>query len=110
MKLLFDQNLAPRLARALQDLFPGSFHVREIGLERSQDRDIWNYAADHEFAVVSKDSDFRQMSFLYGAPPKVIWISQGNCSTRAIEQILRSQHDKIEEFLNEREAAFLLIG
>jgi predicted nuclease of predicted toxin-antitoxin system len=32
MKLLFDQNLSPRLARLLADIFPDSTHVREVGL------------------------------------------------------------------------------
>ena len=33
-------------------------------------------------------ADFRQMSFLFGAPPKVVWIRLGNCST---EEILSSR-------------------
>jgi predicted nuclease of predicted toxin-antitoxin system len=39
--------------------------------------------------IVSKDSDFRQRSFLFGAPPKVVSIALGNCSTKAIEDTLR---------------------
>ena len=31
MKLLFDQNLPPRLVDTLGDLFPGSEHVRSLG-------------------------------------------------------------------------------
>jgi len=47
-------------------------HVRDIGLAKAQDREIWTHARDAGFAIVSKDNDFQQMSFLYGAPPKVI--------------------------------------
>ena len=54
---------------------------------------VWTYAKDHEFTIVSKDSDFRQMSFTFGHPPKVIWIRRGNCSTSEIESILRDRHD-----------------
>ena len=32
MKLLFDENLPPRLAEVLQDQFPGSAHVHSCGL------------------------------------------------------------------------------
>ena len=32
LKLLFDQNLAPRLARSLADLYANSAHVRELEL------------------------------------------------------------------------------
>jgi predicted nuclease of predicted toxin-antitoxin system len=44
MKLLFDQNLSPRLPGLLSDLYPGSVHVREIGLAEATDTAIWNYA------------------------------------------------------------------
>jgi predicted nuclease of predicted toxin-antitoxin system len=33
---------------------------------------------------VSKDTDFHQRSFLFGGPPKVVWIRLGNCSTEDI--------------------------
>jgi predicted nuclease of predicted toxin-antitoxin system len=42
MKLLFDQNLSPRLARLLADLYPGSIHVREVGLRDAVDAAIWD--------------------------------------------------------------------
>ena len=78
MRLLFDQNLSPRLVSAVADLFPESVHVRDAGLQRGVDTEVWTYAAQHRLAVVSKDSDFHQMSFLLGHPPKVIWIRRGN--------------------------------
>ncbi|MEP6685912.1 MAG: DUF5615 family PIN-like protein, partial [Verrucomicrobiota bacterium] len=40
--MLFDQNLSPRLPRLLSDLYPGSTHVREIGLRDATDLAIWN--------------------------------------------------------------------
>jgi Domain of unknown function (DUF5615) len=45
VRLLLDQNLSPRLVRALADLFPGSTHVRDVGLSRATDDAVWNYAA-----------------------------------------------------------------
>jgi len=32
LKLLFDQNLSPKLVERLVDLFPGSEHARDVGL------------------------------------------------------------------------------
>ena len=72
MKLLLDQNLSPRLLPALESLYPGSSHVRLIGLRDAGDDAIWDYARDHDFIIVSKDSDFHQRSLLFGFPPKVI--------------------------------------
>jgi predicted nuclease of predicted toxin-antitoxin system len=41
MKLLFDQNLSFKLCTLLSDLFPDSKPVRELGLDRSDDRIVW---------------------------------------------------------------------
>jgi predicted nuclease of predicted toxin-antitoxin system len=70
MKFLFDQNLSPRLPRWLSDLYPGSAHVRDIGLRDATDTVIWSYAQEHGFVIVSKDSDFQQRSLLFGHPPQ----------------------------------------
>jgi predicted nuclease of predicted toxin-antitoxin system len=109
VKLLIDENLAPWLVEALSDLYPGSMHVRDVGLQRAHDGDVWEYARTHGFAILSKDSDFHQMSFLFGAPPKVIWIRAGNCSTRQLEAIVRSGADDIAAFGKDPEAAFLVL-
>ena len=81
MRLLFDQNLSPRLKKTLRALYPESIHLRDVGLESADDVVVWAYAKDHEFVIASKDSDSRQLSFAFGHPPKVIWIRRGNCST-----------------------------
>jgi predicted nuclease of predicted toxin-antitoxin system len=57
MKLLFDQNLSPRLPRLLADIYAESIHVREVGLRAADDSEIWEYAKANGYAVVSKDSD-----------------------------------------------------
>jgi predicted nuclease of predicted toxin-antitoxin system len=72
VKLLFDENVSPRVVAALVDDYPGSAHVRDVGLRGAADARIWAYAHAHGFAIVSKDTDFRERSFLEGAPPKVI--------------------------------------
>ncbi len=110
MRLLFDQNVSPRVAAGLSDVFPGSVHVRDIGLARASDAAIWRYARDHDLTIISKDSDFHQMSFLRGAPPKVIWIRRGNCTTDEIEALLRSKRAEILAFGAEPRAAFLALS
>jgi predicted nuclease of predicted toxin-antitoxin system len=71
MKLLFDQNLSPRLPRLLADIYPECVHVREVGLRDADDSAIWEYAKQNDYALVSKDSDFQQRSLFYGAPPEL---------------------------------------
>jgi predicted nuclease of predicted toxin-antitoxin system len=98
MKLLFDQNLSPRLPRLLTDLYAGSVHVREVGLRDADDATIWEYARLHELAIVSKDSDFQQRSLLYGSPPKFIWLRVGNCPVKTIEDLLIKHSVAIHAF------------
>ena len=88
MKLFFDQNLSPALVRRLADVYPDSAHVLDAGLDKADDRAVWRFARQHGFAIVSKDGDFRQLSFLIGAPPKIIWVRLGNCTTRDIEAVI----------------------
>ena len=90
MKLLFDQNLSPRLARLLAAEVPGSEHVRDVGLAAAAAPVIWAHAATQGFVVVSKDTDFRRRARLYGHPPKVLWVRLGNCSTAEAEVSPRS--------------------
>jgi len=87
MKLLLDENISPRLADSLADLFPASLHVHALGLAQADDTTIWQYAGQHGYAVLSKDSDFYHASMIRGHPPKLIWVRLGNCSTSDIENL-----------------------
>ena len=98
MKLLFDQNLSPRLPGLLADIYADSIHVREVGLRDGDDLVIWEYAKQHGYAIVSKDSDFQQRSLLHGAPPKFIWLRVGNCTVNRIEDLLRKYSAAIHTF------------
>jgi len=98
MKLLFDQNLSPRLTRLLDDIYANSVHVREVGLRDASDLEIWEYAKAYGYAIVSKDSDFQQRSLLLGAPPKFIWLRVGNCTVKRTEELLRSYSAAIHTF------------
>ena len=110
MKLLFDENLSRKLVSQLTAEFPDSTHVSSIGLESADDDSVWDYAARNGLVIVSKDSDFRQRSFLFGAPPKVIWIERGNCTTGDITQLLRQRAPEIKEFDRSAEAALLVLA
>lgn len=98
MKLLFDQNLSPRLPRLLADIFPDSAHVRELGMKEATDTQIWQYAKTNGFAIVSKDSDFQARSLLLGHPPKFIWLRVGNCPVKTVENLLRRYSVAIHTF------------
>jgi predicted nuclease of predicted toxin-antitoxin system len=94
----------------LKDLFPSSAHVREVGLKEADDDAVWEYAKQNGFMIISKDADFHQRSFLFGHPPKVIWVRLGNCSTAEVERLLRRHFSAIQAFYNDVEAAFLSLS
>lgn len=109
MRLLFDQNLSPRLPQRLSDLYQNSTHVRNVGLREADDSVIWGYALAHGFTIVSKDSDFQMRSIIDGHPPKVIWIRIGNASTNAVENMLREFNDAVTDFSDDDSSSLLAI-
>ncbi|HLF83979.1 MAG TPA: DUF5615 family PIN-like protein [Blastocatellia bacterium] len=109
MKLLFDENVSHKLVGALADVFPGSEHVRNVGLKAVDDRLVWEYGAAKDLIIVSKDSDFYQRSLLFGHPPKVVWIRRGNCSTADIAALVRRHFDDIRKFKDNAQESFLVL-
>jgi predicted nuclease of predicted toxin-antitoxin system len=109
VRLLLDQNLSRRLVEALSADFPDSTHVVECSLDMSTDREVWDFAGKHGYVIVSKDSDFRQFAFLYGAPPKVIWVRTGNVTTTAIAELLQANRSRIEAFSTSPEESLLVL-
>ena len=110
MKLLFDQNLSHRLVALLAEEFPGSVHVRTVGLAAAADTDVWQYASENGFIIASKDADFQQRALLLGCPPKVIWVRLGNCSTADIKRLFRSRIRDLITFEADPVASFLAIS
>ena len=52
----------------------------------------------------------RQLSFVNGAPPKVVWLEVGNAGTAAILDLLRRGRGTLERFRTEAEAALLIVS
>ena len=69
-----------------------------IGLDASADSDIYIHAREHGFAILSKDSDFRQLSFVYVAPPKAVWLRVGNCTVAELVSVLSANEQRLLEF------------
>ncbi len=95
MKLLFDQNISRQLVKELDDLFPASNHVYLLGLHTASDEEVWNYARNNDFTIVTQDSDFNERSLVYDYPPKVIWLRTGNTTTANIKYLLKEHSQEI---------------
>ena len=109
MKLLFDENISHKLPVLVEGSYPDSSHVRDCHLTGSPDELIWKYANDHGYVVVSKDSDFHGRALLLGAPPKVIWLRIGNCTTNQIKELLEEHQEDVSNF-GKSDAAILTLG
>jgi predicted nuclease of predicted toxin-antitoxin system len=110
MKLLFDENLSPKLPQRLIDIFPGSLHVRDVGMKATIDPIVWDYAKEHDLMIVSKDSDMHDLSLVLGNPPKVIWLRLGNCSTSQVEVLLRRDFNAIELFYKDDSLSLIALS
>ena len=109
MKLLFDQNLSLRLVGMFSIEHADSRHVTDVGLDTATDAEIWAYAGEHGFVIVSKDSDFRQLAFLHGPPPKAIGVRLGNASTIEIFDALWDNLEEIVRFTDDADEALLVL-
>jgi len=109
VKLLFDENLSPRLADVLSDIYPGSSHVHPCGFGSSDDATIWDYAKTNGFIIVSKDSDFEERSVVLGFPPKVIRLVTGNCATADVDNLLRTAFSIVSRFVNDDDETCLVL-
>jgi len=70
VNLLFDQNTSPRILKSLPPEFSNCQQVRFVGLEDSSDFEIFQYAKNNDFAVVTFDADFVDLNAMHGSPPK----------------------------------------
>jgi predicted nuclease of predicted toxin-antitoxin system len=110
VKLLFDENVSPKLPQILASEYPGSVHITSVGLRGADDQQIWDYSRAQGFVIVSKDTDFRERSFVDGFPPRVIWLDVGNAGTMVIADLLRRERQRVEAFEQQDEASFLILS
>lgn len=108
MKLLFDENLSPKLPRLIGAVFAGSQHVRDLGLKGKTDEEIWNFAKAGGFTIISKDKDFYQRALLYGGPPKFVWLCIGNCTRDDLVSLVRRHEPEMLVFETSPESVLIL--
>lgn len=96
MKLLFDESLSPRLVPLLRDLFPESESALRNGLARIGDRRILEYAAAHDFVLVSTDGDFERLVKQFPGA-RVVILRSCNYPTETAADVLRRNAIRIAE-------------
>jgi predicted nuclease of predicted toxin-antitoxin system len=109
VKLLFDENLWRKLVARLSELYPGSAHVVEFDLLARPDREIWDFAREASFVIVTTDADFYELAAALGPPPKVVWLRRCTHPTRDAEFVLRRDAIRITEFAVDPALGILLL-
>ena len=109
MKLLFDQNISFRIMHLLPDGFTNCRHVKSIGLNDCNDREIWQFAKQNGFTVVTFDADFFDIATYSGFPPKIIWLRTGNLTTAEIAERIILNSSVIASFIDNPEQSCLEI-
>jgi predicted nuclease of predicted toxin-antitoxin system len=99
MKLLFDQNISPKILKLLPSQLSNSQQVRFVGLENSSDMEIFQYARKNNYTIVTFDSDFIDLNGVYGTPPKIIYLNTGNLTTKNISVLLIKNILRISSYL-----------
>jgi predicted nuclease of predicted toxin-antitoxin system len=110
MKLLYDNNLSHKLVARLNDIFPDSTHVMMENLDESEDQKIWLFAKERGYTIVTKDADYNEISVIKGFPPKIIWLTIGNCKIQDVERIIRNKAIIINDFYQNKNAGIIEIN
>ena len=90
-------------------IFANCRHVQTVGLNDCNDADIWQFAKQQKFTIVTFDSDFFDMLVIRGFPPKIIWFRTGNLTTSKIAAWIMNNHIKILSFIDNPEQSCLEI-
>jgi len=92
MRIWVDAQLSPRTARWIAEhCGVAAEALRDLGLRDASDETIFARAKAASAIVLTKDSDFVELLSRKGSPPPVIWLTCGNTSEAALQQLL-AQH------------------
>jgi predicted nuclease of predicted toxin-antitoxin system len=100
MKLLFDQNISHRILKKLPPELSECTQVRFAKLENSSDFEIFLFARENNFAIVTFDVDFVDLNAMHGTPPKIIYLNTGNLSTKNVAELIVSHLIVLKNYLD----------
>jgi predicted nuclease of predicted toxin-antitoxin system len=86
VNFLVDNQLPEALCNFLTAQGHRSSHVLTLRMDEASDTEIWNYAVNGDWIVVSKDEDFLHLANRPDDSGKLLWVRIGNCRTAALLQ------------------------
>lgn len=110
LRLLLDANISWRLINELQPLVNTIKHVDSIGITiPAKDNEIWQFAKENNFIIISNDNDFLDLLNWKGFPPKVVLLKTGNQSNTYLLQVIIKHIPDIIELSESDEIGLLEI-
>lgn len=108
MHWLLYANLAYWLVKQLADLPVTVRHVSRTGLPvPADDHQIWEWAKENRYLVITNDEDFYRLAGTLGFPPKVVMLRTGNQSTRFLAALLTQHLSTIQALADSPEVGVL---
>jgi predicted nuclease of predicted toxin-antitoxin system len=100
MKFLADMPISPKTVEFLRMLRHDAIRLNEIGMESADDEEILEYAAKHDYVVLTMDLDFGGLLASRGlTKPSVITFRLVNPEVTRINNILTEMFEQIKEEL-----------
>lgn len=104
MTIWLDAQLSPKIADWISKTFGvDCVAIRDIGLTRAKDKEIFKAALDKRVVMMTKDSDFVRLQDNSSDSPSVIWLTCGNTSNEKLKTILLKTLPKALELLSKGE-------
>jgi predicted nuclease of predicted toxin-antitoxin system len=102
MKFLCDVHISFKLVNHIRSLGYDVLHVNELPNRwYSTDKEIANFADEHDCILISKDIDFKNSFLINQSPRKLIKINMGNLSNQTLIRLV-SENLPFIEVLNHR--------
>ncbi len=100
MKFLVDMPLSPKTVKFSINMGHEAVRVSEIGMAKSKDRDIFDFAEKNEMIVLSADLDFGTiLASTHSSKPSVIIFRLRDPSPEHVNSLLSSNLSSIKENL-----------
>ncbi|GAI44358.1 unnamed protein product [marine sediment metagenome] len=101
MRFLVDMALSPKAVNFLQDMGHEAIRANELGMAKSKDREILEYAAENDMVVVTTDLDFGDiLAHIRYKKPSVIIFRLKDPSLDRVNSLLSFSLPRIKDFLD----------
>jgi len=101
VNFLVDNQIPEALCRFFDQRGHNSRHLLDFNLDEASDIEIWNYAANRNWVVVSKDEDFLHLANRPDDPGKLLWVRIGNCRKQTLLQAFERNLPELVRAFNE---------